>query len=65
MNTIFKLYMQVWMLFAVSAAAAFGWLLDAFPFWKSALAHDLSNRFVSVAGGRVHVYRHRHDRQDQ
>jgi len=34
MNTIFKLYMQVWMLFAVSAAAAFGWLLDEFPFWK-------------------------------
>ena len=34
MNTIFKLYMQVWMLFAVSAAAAFGWLLVEFPFWK-------------------------------
>ncbi|MBV5331445.1 hypothetical protein JZU69_03410 [bacterium] len=34
MNTIFKLYMQVWMLFAVSAAAAFGWLLNEFPFWK-------------------------------
>jgi YYY domain-containing protein len=34
MNTVFKLYMQVWMLFAVSAAAAFGWLLDEFPFWK-------------------------------
>ena len=34
MNTVFKLYMQVWMLFAVSAAAAFGWLLDAFSFWK-------------------------------
>jgi len=34
MNTIFKLYMQVWMLFAVSAAAAFGWLLIEFPYWK-------------------------------
>jgi YYY domain-containing protein len=34
MNTVFKLYMQVWMLFAVSAAAAFGWLLNEFPFWK-------------------------------
>lgn len=33
MNTIFKLYMQVWILFAVSAAAAFGWLLEAFPNW--------------------------------
>jgi uncharacterized membrane protein len=34
MNTIFKLYMQVWMLFAVSAAAAFGWLLYVFPYWN-------------------------------
>lgn len=34
MNTIFKLYMQAWMLFAISAAAAFGWLLEAFPFWR-------------------------------
>jgi YYY domain-containing protein len=34
MNTVFKLYMQVWMLFAVGAAAAFGWLLDEFPLWK-------------------------------
>jgi len=34
MNMIFKLYMQVWMLFAVSTAAAFGWLLDEFPFWR-------------------------------
>ncbi len=33
MNTVFKLYMQVWMLFSVSAAAAFGWLLYAFPQW--------------------------------
>lgn len=34
MNTVFKLYMQTWMLFAVGAAAAFGWLLDEFPFWR-------------------------------
>lgn len=33
MNTVFKLYMQVWLLFSVSAAAAFGWLLTAFPQW--------------------------------
>ncbi len=33
MNTVFKLYLQAWMLFAVSAAAAFGWLLDFFPSW--------------------------------
>jgi YYY domain-containing protein len=35
MNTVFKLYMQVWILFSVSAAAAFGWLLNAFPQWTA------------------------------
>jgi YYY domain-containing protein len=34
MNTVFKLYLQAWMLLAVSAAAAFGWLMDVFPFWR-------------------------------
>ncbi|HET7142943.1 MAG TPA: DUF2298 domain-containing protein, partial [Anaerolineales bacterium] len=34
MNTVFKLYLQTWMLLAVSAAAAFGWLFDVFPFWR-------------------------------
>lgn len=34
MNTVFKLYLQAWMLLAVSAAASFGWLLNVFPFWS-------------------------------
>ncbi len=34
MNTVFKLYLQAWMLLAVSAAAAFGWLINVFPFWR-------------------------------
>jgi YYY domain-containing protein len=34
MNTIFKLYLQAWMMFAVSAAAALGYLLNVFPFWR-------------------------------
>lgn len=34
MNTIFKIYMQAWLFFAVSAGASFAWLLSAFPQWK-------------------------------
>jgi YYY domain-containing protein len=34
MNTIFKLYLQAWMMLAISAAVALGWLLNVFPFWR-------------------------------
>ncbi len=33
MNTVFKFYMQVWLLFAVSSAAALGWLLEPVRQW--------------------------------
>jgi len=34
MNTVFKLYLQAWTLFSLSAAAAFAWLLPRVPSWS-------------------------------
>jgi uncharacterized membrane protein len=33
MNTVFKLYLEVWTLFAISAAASLGWLLADIELW--------------------------------
>jgi uncharacterized membrane protein len=33
MNTVFKFYLQVWTLLALSAAAGFGWILASFKRW--------------------------------
>ncbi len=37
MNTVFKFYLQAWTLFAVSAGAALGWLLQSFRTWRPSL----------------------------
>ena len=65
MNTIFKLYLQAWMMLAVSAAAAFGWLLNVFPFWRIRWRTIFQAGLYAFAGGRVHVHTHRHQRQDR
>jgi uncharacterized membrane protein len=36
MNTVFKFYLQAWVLFAVSSAAGLGWMLEEMlPAWRS------------------------------
>lgn len=34
MNTVFKFYYEVWVLFGISAAAGLGWLLSRIPAWS-------------------------------
>jgi len=36
MNTVFKFYLQVWLLFALCSAAALGWLLEPLRHWLPA-----------------------------
>jgi YYY domain-containing protein len=44
MNTVFKFYLQVWTLFAISAAAALGWVIPALPDW-----HPLARRAWQIS----------------
>jgi uncharacterized membrane protein len=55
MNTVFKFYLQAWTFFAVSAAAALGWLLPAVaewsPGWRRAWSIALT---ILVAGAALY-----------
>jgi uncharacterized membrane protein len=46
MNTVFKFYLQVWVLFAISAAASLGWILAEFDEWSK-----LGKSIFQIIGG--------------
>jgi YYY domain-containing protein len=51
MNTVFKFYLQAWILFALSAAAAFGWLLTEIDKWTSRWRNIFQLGIALLAGG--------------
>jgi uncharacterized membrane protein len=51
MNTVFKFYLQVWTLFAVGAAAALGWLLNALPGWYPGWRRVWSAALILLVAG--------------
>ena len=37
MNTVFKFYLEAWIMFALSAGVCFGWLVKSLRYWKNGL----------------------------
>jgi uncharacterized membrane protein len=55
MNTVFKFYLQVWTLFAISAAAALGWTVKAIYYWLPGWRRAWSiGLFILVMGASLY-----------
>ena len=52
-NTVFKLYLQAWTLFAVSSAAALGWIWQALPRWRPNWRLAWRSGFYLLAAGAM------------
>ena len=57
MNTVFKFYLQVWVMFAISASASLGWILTEFDQWgsKGRLFFQIGSG-VLLAGGLLFTF---------
>ncbi len=53
MNTVFKFYMQAWVLFAISASAALAWTLAEFDEWHSIWRKIWQTGFFLLSGGAL------------
>jgi YYY domain-containing protein len=51
MNTVFKIYLQVWTFFSISAAVGLGWLFETLPGWSPGLRRTWQTILIILVAG--------------